>query len=86
MQAKQTSSGLIIISSQDPGQRREVLRCSTCKTDFPLEQQAAFDRHVVRCADVNHDIVEAELAAKEDSYLTSSADPEMFAHLRNGGN
>lgn len=53
---------------------------------FPMEQHTQWVRHVKSCAKRNEDRIEAELAAKEETFLTSSADPELFQHLREGGN
>lgn len=85
MQAAQTASGLIIPRSALAEPSKEVLVCSTCVMEFPMQQQGDWERHIVKCAARNEDLVEAELAAKEETYLTSSADPEHFAWVRNGG-
>lgn len=83
MEMVQERSGIFV--PRTIATRRQMLRCSTCGTDFPLEQRLAWERHIVKCERVNSEIAEAELAAKEDSYLTSPADPEKFRHFRNGG-
>jgi hypothetical protein len=89
---QQSKAGLFV--PQGTFEPKRELVCSVPGCDrgdgkamrFPVEQSVNWVRHVKACAKRNEDRVEAELAAKEESYLTSSADPELFAHLRNGGN
>lgn len=78
-----TASGLIIPPQYETRQR--VYRCNLCELEFPLEQVKDFERHVVRCARAREDEIGEEIASKRDTVFTSSADPEMFEWLRNGG-
>lgn len=60
-------------------------KCFMCGKEFPAEQWAPFMRHVKSCAKANHDQFEAKIAAGEETYFTSSPDPELDAHLAAGG-
>lgn len=61
-------------------------RCLLCGTDFAPEKFREFARHVRECAKRNHDGFEAMEADRESSVFTSPEDPELYDHLRAGGN
>jgi hypothetical protein len=71
-----------------PRSATRTLRCAVpgCGKDFPLDQHTQFVRHVKACAKRNHDRFEEAIAKKDETYFTSSADPELRDHLKAGGN
>jgi hypothetical protein len=52
---------------------------------FPMSQQEQWRRHVRACAKRNFGGIEEELANREKTYFTKSADPELYAHIRKEG-
>lgn len=65
-----------------------LLRCTVpgCShSPFPMTQKEQWRRHVKACAKRNFGEIERELARKEETYFTKSADPEKYAYLRKGG-
>lgn len=87
----ETKSGLYVPKGTAEPERELVCAVPGCDRGdgrpmrFPVEQEAQWVRHVKACAKRHEDQIEAELAAKNDNWITSPADPELFAHLRNGG-
>jgi len=64
------------------------LRCTVPGCDhpgFPMEQQEQWRRHVKACSKRNFGDIERELARREKTFFTKSADPERYAHIRKGG-
>jgi hypothetical protein len=67
---------------------RKQLRCTVpgCKSaPFPEDQLEQWRRHVKACAKRNSGEIERQLARREETYFTKSADPEKYAHIRAGG-
>jgi len=50
-----------------------------------MEQQEQWRRHVKACSKRNFGDIERELARREKTFFTKSADPERYAHIRKGG-
>lgn len=61
-------------------------KCFLCGTEFPADQLPQFGRHVKACAKRNGPRFEEMEADRQKTYFTSSADPELYDHLRGGGN
>jgi hypothetical protein len=80
------SLGLILPRSAE--ERRKVLVCTVpgCGKRFPMDQDTQWARHVKACSTRNEDRMLAIVEHRDNNYFTASADPELFAHLRKGGN
>ena len=56
-----------------------------CGRNFPMDQKPQFERHVKSCAKRNSDRLEEELAKQDETFFTSSADPELRDYFKAGG-
>jgi DNA-directed RNA polymerase subunit RPC12/RpoP len=66
---------------------QKVYGCVVCGAEFPSEQRSAWHRHVVKCAEVNSDVIDAVVAMKRDprfggSAFTDISDKEKYRWLR----
>lgn len=61
-------------------------KCLMCDTEFPAEKFREFAHHVRDCSKRNSDQFEAAIAKRNSSVFTSPADPELYRHIRHGGN
>lgn len=71
-----------------PNARPKLLRCTVpgcTQGPFPETQREQWRRHVKACAKRNFGDIERELARREETFFTKSADPERYAHIRQGG-
>ena len=72
---------LIPPSAQEPKSR-----CFICGTEFPLRQSLGFAAHLRKCAKANEGLFEEMQHERASSVFTSPEDPELYDHIRAGGN
>jgi hypothetical protein len=73
-------SGLFVPKQHDP--ELPDRRCNCCGERFPYEQRGAWRRHVVKCSDVNHDEIVAEMERRDDDPIIGTWDKEKREWFR----